>query len=99
MPIFRLVLVLLGLLAELPQGLASMDLVGVIHPGSLPGSPATRDLVWVGIALCTCGLYQMAQSKGRQGWVAVLGILGIPGLVVGLVVASRLKSRIASPET
>jgi hypothetical protein len=94
---FGLGLVLLGLLAETPQGLASMGMVGVVRPGSLPGTEATLNLCCVGFALCACGLYRIARAKGRQGWAAVLGVLGVPGALVGLVVVALLRGHTEPP--
>ena len=92
-PVYKsgLALVVLGLLAEMPQGLASMGIVGTLHPGLLPGSGATQDLACAGFVLCACGLYRMLRAKGRPGWIALLGIVGIPGALAGLAVVSLLK--------
>ena len=86
-----LTLAVLGLLAEMPQGLASMGIVGTLHPGLPPGSGATQDLACAGFVLCACGLYRMLRAEGRPGWIALLGIVGVPGALAGLAIVSLLK--------
>ncbi len=88
-----LILVLLGLLAEIPQGLASYGLLPLHSPGPLPGTQITRDLVLIGCLLNFGGLYRMAQAKGRSWGLAFLGLMVVPGAFVGLVTVFFLKSR------
>ena len=91
-----LAFVMIGLLAEAPQGLASMGIVGTLRPGSLPGNEITHDLVLLGFVLCAYGLFTMARAKGWQGWVSVLGITGVPGTLLGLIIVRLIKARAAS---
>ena len=91
-----LALVLSGLLAETPQDLASMGIFGAILPSHLPGSSATQDLACIGFGLCAYGLYRMSRAKGRSGWPSLLGVLGVPGALAGIVVVSLFKQNNAS---
>ena len=94
---FGFAIVALGLLAELPQGLASMGTYGVIHSGSLPGNGLTRDLAWFGFVLVVLGLSRMLRIKGYPGWAGLIGLLGFPGALVGLLTVSLLRRKTNVP--
>lgn len=92
-----LAFVLAGLLAETPQSLISMGIVGVLNPVTLPGSELTRSLACIGFVLCVCGLHRMLRAKGRQGWLGLVGILGVPGALAGLAIVALMRRSIAPP--
>ena len=92
-----LAFVLAGLLAETPQSLMSMRIIGVLNPGSLPGSELTQNLACIGFVLCAYGLHRMLRAKGRQGWIGLVGVLGVPGALAGLAVVTLMRRSTASP--
>lgn len=55
------------------------------------GDPLVMVLMLISSGLFFWGLYNYAKSKGRTGWLALLGFLNLIGLIILVMLPNKLK--------